>query len=175
MSSTPLSSVADSCRPGDCPRLPFFCVSARYQYRNGLGENECGVRCDFGEVQKVFRRRDFEEIRKHFRVNFRNTVRPVNEGPGSAPYRTLRFIVTSMILINVRVCAGGVNPETNDDFILEVDQRLQPLEPDRTCEESVRIYEEHKQVSRTKGLISFGGEWCPKKGRKDRQDLRKRG
>lgn len=55
-----------------------------------------------------------------------------------------------MILIKVlRVSSGGSTQETRDGFedvYIMLDPRLRPLEPDRTLEESVKIFNEHKQV-----------------------------
>lgn len=55
-----------------------------------------------------------------------------------------------MLLIKVlHVCSGGSIQETRDDFedvYIMLDPRLRPLEPDRTLEESVKIFNEHKQV-----------------------------
>lgn len=51
----------------------------------------------------------------------------------------------------VRVCAGGADRETHEDFddriYLMLDPQLRPLEPERTNAESVGTFEDHKKVS----------------------------
>lgn len=61
-------------------------------------------------------------------------------------YREVIVTIMSMVFINVCICTGGANRELDEKIYLMLDQQLRPLEPDRTCEEGVRVFEEHKEV-----------------------------
>lgn len=70
-----------------------------------------------------------------------------------------------MIVLDYKVlyfCSDSSIQETSDDFdgvYVMLDPKLRPLEPDRTLEESVKVFNEHKQVGLPLKTLNFLPEW----------------